>query len=50
MIKRGPYFRTPYIGQHGWITVAGDARVDWEEIEELVHDAFYRVAPKRIKR
>ncbi len=50
LIKRGPYVRTPYIGQHGWVSVFGSVRVDWEEIEELVGDAFWRVAPKRLKR
>src|SRR6476661_89971 len=36
LIKRGPYVRTPYIGQHGWVSVFGDVKLDWEEIEELI--------------
>jgi predicted DNA-binding protein (MmcQ/YjbR family) len=49
LIKRGPYVRTPYIGQHGWVSLFDNARLDWEEIEELVLDAFQRVAPKRLR-
>jgi predicted DNA-binding protein (MmcQ/YjbR family) len=49
LVKRGPYVRTPYIGQHGWVSLFGDSKVDWNEIEELVQDAFRRVAPKRLK-
>jgi predicted DNA-binding protein (MmcQ/YjbR family) len=50
LIKRGPWVRTPYIGQHGWVTLMGDVKYDWEQIEDLVTDAFQRVAPARLKR
>lgn len=49
LVKRGPYVRTPYIGQHGWVTIFGDARIDWNEIAELVTDAFNLAAPKRLR-
>lgn len=30
------FFRAPYLGQHGWVSLRLDDRQDWEEIEELV--------------
>lgn len=40
------YFRPPYVGHRGWLGVRLDAEVDWEEIGELVLDAYRTVAPK----
>lgn len=50
LVRRGPYVRTPYIGQHGWVTVWGDEPIDRDEIGELVCDAYRLVAPKRLLR
>ena len=47
LIRRGPYYRTPYIGQHGWISIDAPLKHDWKEIEELIGDAYDLVAPKR---
>jgi predicted DNA-binding protein (MmcQ/YjbR family) len=49
LVKRGPYVRTPYIGQHGWITIFGSERIDWSEIEDLVRDGYNLAAPKRLR-
>ena len=48
LIRRGPYFRTPYIGQHGWISIADPLQQDWAEIEELIVDGYRNAAPKRL--
>jgi predicted DNA-binding protein (MmcQ/YjbR family) len=48
LVKRGPYVRTPYIGQHGWVTVWGNDTIDWDEVSELVADAYRASAPKRL--
>lgn len=48
LIRRGPYYRTPYIGQHGWVSIDDPLRHPWPEIEELITDAWRRVAPKRL--
>jgi hypothetical protein len=42
------YFVPPYVGHRGWLGVRLDLPVDWEEIAELVADAFRTVAPKRL--
>jgi predicted DNA-binding protein (MmcQ/YjbR family) len=40
------FMRTPYIGQHGWVTVAlRDLRA--AELAELVEQSFRRIAGKR---
>ena len=50
LIKRGPYYRTPYIGQHGWVSVAEPLRQDWTELDDLIVDAYRRAAPKTVAR
>jgi hypothetical protein len=42
------FFKPPYVGYRGWIGVRLDVPVDWEEIAELVADAYRAVAPKRL--
>lgn len=50
LVRRGPYVRTPYIGQHGWVTVWGNVAFDPGEVGDLVRDAYRLVAPKRLLR
>jgi predicted DNA-binding protein (MmcQ/YjbR family) len=41
------FFRTPYIGKHGWVTLrAYAAPLNWNEIRELVKGSYQLVAPK----
>ena len=42
------FFVPPYQGPYGWIGVRVDGRVDWDEIEDLVRDAFRTTAPKTL--
>jgi hypothetical protein len=46
------FFRPPYVGTRGWLGVrlAGPETgpPDWEEIEEIVRDAYRQVAPKSL--
>jgi hypothetical protein len=49
LMQRGPWQRTPYIGQHGRVTVWGDDPIDREEVEGLVRDGYRMVAPKRLR-
>jgi predicted DNA-binding protein (MmcQ/YjbR family) len=50
LVRRGPYYRTPYIGQHGWISIADPLRHDWSEITELIVDGYRLPAPKRLSK
>lgn len=49
LVRQGPYYRTPYIGQHGWVSVADPLAHDWDEIRELIVDAYRSVAPKKLR-
>jgi hypothetical protein len=42
------YFRPPYVGVRGWLGVYLDVPVDWDEIAELVEDAYREVAPTKL--
>jgi predicted DNA-binding protein (MmcQ/YjbR family) len=50
LVQDGGYYRTPYVGQHGWVSVAEDTQPDWGQIAELITDAYRRVAPKRLQK
>ncbi|MFE3028778.1 MmcQ/YjbR family DNA-binding protein [Nocardia tengchongensis] len=42
------FFRPPYVGHRGWLGVYLDVAVDWDEIVEIVEDAYRMVAAKRL--
>ena len=48
------FFRPPYVGHRGWLGVRlvtpDGANPDWDEIAELVEDAYRTVAPARLVR
>jgi|HubBroStandDraft_4_1064222.scaffolds.fasta_scaffold451932_2 predicted DNA-binding protein (MmcQ/YjbR family) len=42
------FFRTPYIGQHGWVTLRAHAsRLNWTEIRDLVRGSYRLVLAGR---
>jgi predicted DNA-binding protein (MmcQ/YjbR family) len=49
LVRRGPYYRTPCIGRHGWVSVAHPLDHDWDEIRELIVDGYRLAAPKRLR-
>ncbi|ODU02221.1 MAG: phosphoribosylglycinamide formyltransferase [Pseudonocardia sp. SCN 72-86] len=42
------FFRPPYVGGRGWLGVRLDVEVDWDEIGEIVTDAYRQIAPKKL--
>jgi hypothetical protein len=48
------FFRPPYVGGRGWLGVWLDmppscpGGIDWDEIAEIVTDAYREVAPKKL--
>lgn len=50
MVAEDPerYFRPPYVGHRGWLGVYVDVEVHWDEIAEIVEEAYRMVAPKRL--
>jgi predicted DNA-binding protein (MmcQ/YjbR family) len=48
LIQQGTYTKTPYIGQHGWVSIAFGDEIDWDELGPLLEEAYLRAAPKRL--
>ena len=42
------FFRPPYVGHRGWLGVRLDVEVDWDELTQIVEDAYRVVAPKQL--
>jgi len=42
------YFRPPYVGHRGWLGVYLDTGPDWDEVAEIVEDAYRTVAPRTL--
>jgi hypothetical protein len=42
------FFRPPYVGHRGWLGVYLDVEQDWDELTEIVIDAYRQVAPKTL--
>ncbi|MGI9626914.1 MAG: MmcQ/YjbR family DNA-binding protein [Longimicrobiales bacterium] len=50
LLKRDCFEKTPYIGQHGWTSIKTHEVADWDEIADLITQAYVRVAPARLGR
>ncbi|WP_238402949.1 hypothetical protein [Paenibacillus mesophilus] len=46
LIQQDGFFKTPYIGQHGWVSVKNPQ--NWDMLEDLLKEAYLRAAPKRL--
>jgi len=44
------FARAAYVGRFGWVTMQLAARVDWDEVDELIRTSFGQVAPKKLAR
>ncbi|MGH8923678.1 MAG: MmcQ/YjbR family DNA-binding protein [Acidimicrobiia bacterium] len=44
------FFRPPYVGHRGWLGVYLDVPVDWDEIAEIVEDAYRSIAPASLSK
>jgi hypothetical protein len=41
-------FRPPYVGHRGWLGLRLDATIDWDEVAELIEDAYRSIAPAKL--
>jgi predicted DNA-binding protein (MmcQ/YjbR family) len=48
LLQREGFVKTPYIGQHGWVSLTSIDQADWQEIEELIKEGYLRTAPKSL--
>jgi hypothetical protein len=44
------FFRPPYVGHRGWLGLRLDIDPDWDEVEDVVQEAYRLVAPKTLVR
>jgi hypothetical protein len=44
----GRFFVPPYVGHRGWLGVYMDVPIDWDQVAEIVTDAYRVVAPRRL--
>ena len=42
------FFRPAYVGHRGWLGMRLDRDLDWDEVAEVVEDAYRTVAPKKL--
>lgn len=42
------FHRPPYVGRFGWLGICLDGGVDWDEVEELLIEAYCLTAPKKL--
>jgi predicted DNA-binding protein (MmcQ/YjbR family) len=48
LVERGRFYRTPYVGQHGWVSIDGTVKqMDWPVIEDVLLATYRAVGPKR---
>jgi hypothetical protein len=50
MVEAAPdrFFVPPYVGPSGWIGVWLDGKIDWRELNDLLHDSYRMIAPKKL--
>lgn len=42
------FFRPPYVGHRGWVGLRLDIDPDWDEVADVLDEAYRKVAPKRL--
>ncbi len=44
------FFVPPYVGHRGWLGLRLDVDVDWDEVAQILVDAYRITAPKTLVR
>ena len=44
------FYRTPYVGQHGWVSLRANTKLDWKEIAELLRGSYELVNTTKKRR
>jgi len=42
------FFRPPHVGHRGWLGIRLDGDIDWDDLGELLADAYRVIAPKSL--
>jgi predicted DNA-binding protein (MmcQ/YjbR family) len=51
LVKKNPerFFKPPYVGPKGWVGVVLDTKPDWQQVEQLVREAYEFVATAKLR-
>jgi predicted DNA-binding protein (MmcQ/YjbR family) len=49
-LKEDRFYRTPYVGQHGWVSLKADRTVDWTEVKRFIDTSYELITPRRKKK
>jgi predicted DNA-binding protein (MmcQ/YjbR family) len=48
LLQKEHFYKTPYIGHHGWVSIQNPDGEEWDELIDLIQEAYLRAAPKRL--
>ena len=48
LIEDPRFFKTPYSGNQGWVSLIADRPLNWKEVRELMTESYRLVALKRM--
>jgi predicted DNA-binding protein (MmcQ/YjbR family) len=48
LLQKEYFSKTPHIGHHGWVSILNPDEVRWDELVDLIEEAYFRAAPKRL--
>lgn len=49
LIEDPRFFKSPYIGNQGWVSLIADRRPNWKEVRRLVQESYRLVTLKKAK-
>ena len=41
------FWRAPYVGRYGWVSMDATSIKDWEDVRELILESYRLIAPKK---
>jgi len=48
IIKDPRFWRAPYVGHKGWVSMDAAAVKDWNEVRSMILESFRLIAPKKV--
>jgi predicted DNA-binding protein (MmcQ/YjbR family) len=46
MVQQPGFWRAPYVGKHGWVSIGVSPKTNWSQVKALVEESYRLVAPK----
>ncbi|SFQ31850.1 MmcQ/YjbR family DNA-binding protein [Salibacterium halotolerans] len=48
LLQNEKFFKTTHTGNHGWVSIKNPREGDWDELNELIQEAYLRAALKHL--